>query len=327
MKYRKLGKTNFEVSEISIGTWQLGGGWGVAFNEKTAESILDAAAAQGINFVDTADVYNDGQSEIQIGKLLKKHGFRIYVASKAGRGLNPHTAAGYTPANVQGFIENSLRRLKLDCLDLIQLHCPPTEVYYEPELFFALERMKEKGLIRHYGVSVKKVEEALKAMDYPGLATVQIIFNMFRQRPAENFFKKAAEKNVGIIVRLPLASGLLTGNYKIDTVFNPNDHRFNNREGQISEKGETFSGVNYELGLKAVDELKALFPKRGLAEAALKFILMHNEVSCVIPGASRASQIESNAKVSDAAELSEAEMKAVRDIYDKYIRNPVHYLW
>ena len=327
MKYRKLGKTGYEVSEISLGTWQLGGTWGLDFNERTAEDVLAAAVNCGVNFFDTADVYNDGRSEIAIGKFLKKHRDRIYVATKAGRKLAPHTAAGYTPSNIQNFIEDSLKRLQLDCLDLIQLHCPPTDTYYEPELFFALDRMKEKGFIRHYGVSVERVEEALKAMDYPGVATIQIIFNMFRLRPSELFFQAAADKNVGIIVRVPLASGLLTGKYTADTSFNPNDHRFFNREGQSFDKGETFSGVHYELGLQAVDELKRAFPNRELADVALKFILMHSEVSCVIPGASNANQIAGNIKASDMPGLTDSEMNIIKHIYDQRVKNPVHYLW
>ena len=327
MKYRKLGKTGFEVSEISLGTWQLGGVWGLDFNERTAEEVLMASVENGVNFFDTADVYNDGQSEIAIGKFLQKHRDRIYVATKAGRKLTPHTAAGYTPSNIQKFIEDSLKRLQLDCLDLVQLHCPPTETYYEPELFFALDKMKEKGLISHYGVSVERVEEAFKAMDYPGVATVQIIFNMFRLRPSDSFFQAAAEKDVGIIVRVPLASGLLAGKYKADTVFNKNDHRFNNREGQFFDKGETFSGVRYELGLKAIDELKLAFPNRELADIALKFILMHSEVSCVIPGASKANQIVQNIKASDMPGLTDSEMNAIQQIYTRHIKNPVHYLW
>jgi len=327
MRYRKLGKTGFKVSEISLGTWQLGGVWGLDFNEKTAGDVLEASVDNGVNFFDTADVYNDGQSEIAVGKFLKKHREKIYVASKAGRKLDPHTAAGYTPANIRKFIEDSLKRLDIDCMDLLQLHCPPTDTYYEPELFFALDKMKAEGLIRQYGVSVEKVEEALKAMDYEGVASVQIIFNMFRLRPSEVFFKTAAEKNVGVIVRVPLASGLLSGKYDSGTVFNENDHRFFNREGRYFDKGETFSGVGYELGLKAVDELKQAFAGRELAEVALKFVLMYNEVSCVIPGASRAAQISSNVKASDMPPLTSSEMEAVKKIYDKYLKNPVHYLW
>ena len=327
MKYRKLGKTGFEISEISLGTWQLGGIWGHDFNDKAAEDVLAAAVDNGVNFFDTADVYSDGLSETAIGKFLKKYKDKIFVATKSGRKLNPHTADGYTPANIQGFIEDSLKRLQVDCLDLLQLHCPPTEVYWNQELFSALDKMKEKGLLRHYGVSVEKVEEALKALDYPGVDTVQIIFNMFRLKPSETFFKEAAKKDVGIIVRVPLASGLLTGKYNADTTFNEKDHRFFNRDGQFFDKGETFSGVNYELGLKAVAELKQAFPNRELADVALKFVLMHDEVSCVIPGASRKEQIERNIKVSEMPALTEDEMKKIKNIYDQYIKESVHPLW
>jgi len=327
MKYRKLGKTGFEISEISLGTWQLGGTWGLDFNDKAAEDVLAAAVGRGINFFDTADVYSDGLSEAAVGKFLKKYKDKIYVGTKAGRRLNPHTADGYTPSNIQGFIEDSLKRLQVDCLDLLQLHCPPTEVYSNPEMFSALDKMKEKGLLRHYGVSVEKVEEALKALEYPGVDTVQIIFNMFRLKPSEVFFKEAAKKGVGIIVRVPLASGLLTGKYNADTSFNEKDHRSFNREGQFFDKGETFSGVNYELGLKAVEELKQAFPNRELADVALKFVLMHNEISCVIPGASRAGQIESNIKASEMPELTADEMITIKNIYDKYLKESVHNLW
>jgi len=327
MQYRKLGRTGFEISEISLGTWQLGGVWGLDFNDSAAEDVLAAAVEHGVNFFDTADVYSDGLSETAIGKFLKGRRDRIYVATKAGRKLDPHVASGYTPSNIQGFIEDSLKRLQLDCLDLLQLHCPPTETYRDAGLFSALDKMKEKGLIRHYGVSVEKVEEALMAIEYPGVETVQIIFNMFRLKPAEEFFKKAAEKNVGIIVRVPLASGLLTGKFNSNTEFNENDHRFFNREGQRFDKGETFSGVDYEAGLKAVAELSGSFPNRELADVALKYILEHDEVSCVIPGASRADQIERNVKSSDAPNLTQKEMDIIKGVYDKYIRKSVHHMW
>lgn len=327
MKYRRLGKTEFEISEISLGTWQLGGVWGMDFDFDSAEKVLETAVENGVNFFDTADIYNDGNSELAIGKFLKKHRDRIYVATKAGRGLDPHVAAGYTPQNIEKFVDDSLKRMQLDCLDLVQLHCPPTEVYYKPELFFALDKMKEKGKIRNYGVSVEKVEEAIKAMEYPGLATIQVIFNMFRQRPAEMLFDMAKKKDIGIIVRVPLASGLLTGKFSKDSAFNPNDHRFYNRDGSAFDKGETFAGVDYDRGLEAVEALKKAFPDRPLAEAALKYILMFDQVSCVIPGASKASQIERNIKTEDAKPLTKEEMDIVKKIYEEYIKNPVHYLW
>jgi aryl-alcohol dehydrogenase-like predicted oxidoreductase len=328
MNYRRLGKTGFEVSEVSLGTWQLGGKWGDDFSDKTAEEILNTAIDNGVNFIDTADGYNGGLSEKAIGRFLKKRSENIRVATKCGRRLNPHTAEGYNRENIRRFVEASLKNMDMEALDLIQLHCPPTEVYYKAEVFEALEELKAEGKILHYGVSVEKVEEALKAIEYPGLASVQIIFNMFRQKPAEEFFKAAKKRDVGIIVRVPLASGLLTGKMSKDTVFSQGDHRFFNRNGEAFDKGETFSGVNYELGLQAVEELKEVFgPKETLANIALRWILMFDEVSCIIPGASRADQVVSNIKASGIEALSQEEMNKVKEIYDKYIKNSVHHLW
>jgi len=270
MKYRTLGKTGFKVSEISLGTWQLGGRWGEKFSFNTAEEILNKAIEGGINFIDTADVYNEGQSEKAIGKFLKKVKERIYVATKAGRRLVPHNKEGYNRDNITRFVDDSLRNLDLEVIDLLQLHCPPAGVYSDPEVFGILDELVEKGKILNYGVSVEKVEEAIKAIEYPNVATVQIIYNMFRHKPAEEFFSKAKSKNVGIIVRVPLASGMLTGKFKKDTVFSEGDHRLYNREGQVFDKGETFSGVPYEVGLGAVEELKKIFPEGKLAEYALR---------------------------------------------------------
>lgn len=327
MKYRTLGKTGFRVTEISLGTWQLGGKWGERFNFDTAEEILNKAVEGGINFIDTADVYNEGQSEKAIGKFLKKVKDRIYVATKAGRRLIPHNKEGYNRENITKFIDDSLKNMDLEVIDLIQLHCPPTEVYYDPEVFGILDELANKGKILNYGVSVEKVEEALKAIEYPNVATIQIIYNMFRHKPAEKFFSQAKSKNVGIIARVPLASGMLTGKFKKDTVFSEGDHRFFNREGQVFDKGETFSGVPYEVGLEAVEELKNIFPEERLAEYALRWILMNDYVSCVIPGISRASQIENNIKTSDLPPLTDDQMEYVDKIYQKYIKNYVHNLW
>ena len=327
MKYRILGKTGFKVSEVSLGTWQLGGKWGEKFNWKTAESILYKAVETGINFIDTADVYNDGQSEIAIGKFIKKINKRIYVATKSGRKLNPHTAEGYNKKNITAFIDDSLKRLGVEAIDLIQLHCPPTEVYFRPEVFEFLDNLKEKGKIINYGVSVEKVEEALEAIKYPGMATVQIIYNMFRIKPSELFFSEASRKNVGIIVRVPLASGLLSGKYSKDTVFSRGDHRNFNREGKLFDKGETFSGVPYEVGLDAVEELKKIFPSDELSKYALRWILMDKNISCVIPGASNEAQVESNSATSDLPPIRDEQMGKVHKIYEKYIRKYVHHLW
>ncbi len=327
MKYRTLGKTGFNISEVSLGTWQLGGKWGESFSEKTAFEILERGFDQGINFIDTADVYNAGMSEQVIGRFIKSKKDRIYVATKSGRRLMPHNAAGYSVANIRDFIEDSLKNMDVETIDLLQLHCPPTDVYYRPELFIALDRMVEEGKLRHYGVSVERIEEALKAIEYPGVSTVQIIFNMFRQRPAQVFFEQAAKRNIGVIVRVPLASGLLTGKLSKDSTFGTEDHRFFNRDGQAFDKGETFSGVDYERGLAAVEELKSLFGTDKIAPFALRWILMFGAVSCIIPGASTPQQVDANAAVSEMPELTPQQMEAVEVVYEKYIKDPVHYCW
>lgn len=325
MKYRRLGKTGFEISEVSLGTWQLGGKWGQPFNEAEAERILLSAYDAGVNFIDTADVYNNGMSEKAIGKFLRSKKDKIYVATKAGRRLSPHTASGYNESNIRRFVEDSLKNMGIDKIDLLQLHCPPTDVYYHPEVFGALDKLKAEGKIQHYGVSVQRVEEAIKATTYEGVSTVQIIFNMFRLRPCELFFPIAKKNDVGVIVRVPLASGLLTGKFDANTEFGKDDHRYFNREGKTFDKGETFSGVNYNVGLKAVDELKEVFP--NLPESALRYILMFDEVSCVIPGASNADQATRNFAVSELAPISKDNMQKVREIYEKHIKDPVHYIW
>jgi aryl-alcohol dehydrogenase-like predicted oxidoreductase len=328
MKYRQLGKTGFKVSEISLGTWQVGGKWGSEFDEKNAEEIINTAIDNGINFIDTADVYSDGLSETAVGKVVRSRAGRIYVATKCGRQIVPHTNENYKPEVLQKYVEDSLARTGLEVIDIIQLHCPPTEVYYRPEIFGLFDRLKAQGKILNLGVSVEKVEEALKAIEYPNVSTVQIIFNLFRQRPVELFFREAARKNVGIIVRVPLASGLLTGLYNKETAFGTNDHRTFNRRGEKFDRGETFSGIDYELGLKAVSELKALFPgMKNLAPAALRWILVHKEVSCIIPGASRKDQVVSNLSVYDFPELTPEQVSAMNKIYAKYVKKEVHQLW
>lgn len=325
MKYRKLGKTNYKVSEISLGTWQLGGKWGEPFNKDVALETLQAACNSGINFFDTADVYQNGLSEKTIGEFIKTTKDKIYVVTKCGRKLNPHNTEGYNADNIIKFIDDSLSNMQLDSLDLVLLHCPPTDVFYKPEVFQCLDELKRKGKIFHYGVSVERIEEAIKALDYD-ISAVEIIFNMFRIKPRELFFKLAKEKNVGIIVRVPLASGLLTGKYTNKTLFGPNDHRTTNRNGERFSKGETFSGVDYETGIKAVDELKKTFGD-NIAGYALKWVLMHDAVSSVIPGASSPHQIISNVAASDIKDFSNEELKIVDNIYEKYIKNPTHYLW
>ena len=326
MKYRKFGNTNKMVSEIGLGTWQLGTKWGDPFNEEEGLRILDAANKEGITFIDTADVYNNGDSERTIGKYIKSHRNEFFITTKCGRKLNPHTASMYTPEAIEKYIDESRERLGVETLDLVLLHCPPTEVYKKKEIFDKLEELKKFGKISSYGVSIEKVEEGLMAMEY-GISAIEVIFNMFRLKPLEELLPKAKEKNIGIIVRVPLASGLLTGKYTKDTKFGENDHRTFNRDGKAFDKGETFSGVDYDLGLKAVEELKKVFKTDDLVPYALKWILMHDEVSVVIPGASRVEQVYSNNRVEDFTDLTENEMKAVLDIYNKYIRESVHNNW
>jgi len=320
MEKRILGKTGFEISEISLGTWQVGGKWGDKFNHANADRILNTAVDHGVNFIDTADVYGDGESEKAVGRLIHSRSERIIVATKCGRKLNPHVDEAYQPAVLRKFVEDSLKSMNLATLDLIQLHCPPTETFYRPEVFELFNDLKKEGKILNMGVSVEKVEEALKAIEYDNVTTIQIIFNMFRQRPASDFFQAAAKKNVGIIVRVPLASGLLTGKFTPSTVFNPDDHRAFNRHGEAFDKGETFAGIDYLKGLNAVEEIKKLFPADStLATVALKWILMFPEVSCIIPGASRPEQILSNLKASELPDLSKDQMEGIKQIYEQYI--------
>ena len=328
MQHRTLGKTGFSISEISLGTWQVGGKWGEPFSHATADRILNDAVDAGINFIDTADVYGDGESEKAVGRLVRSRPERVYVATKCGRHLQPHTADAYQPAALRGFVEDSLRNMGLETLDLVQLHCPPTAVYYRPEIFEVFDQLKEEGKILNLGVSVEKVEEGLKAIEYPNVTTVQVIFNMFRQRPAELLFKEAQRRNVGLIVRVPLASGLLTGKFSAQTTFAPDDHRNFNRDGEAFDKGETFSGVDYNTGLAAVEELKRLFPgQTSLAQQALRWILMFPEVSCIIPGASRPEQLASNLQTEEVPALSGEQMAAVREVYDRLVRPQVHQVW
>lgn len=328
MNYRRLGKTDFEISEIALGTWQVGGKWGSSFNDKTADKLINTAIDNGVNFIDTADVYENGLSETAVGRVVRSRSERIYVATKCGRHINPHINEGYQPKVLQKFVEDSLKRTGLETLDLIQLHCPPTEVFYRPEIFEMFDRLKEQGKILNLGVSVEKVEEGLKAIEFPNVTTVQIIFNLFRQRPSELFFKEALKRDIGIIARVPLASGLLTGKFNAETTFDAQDHRNFNRNGAAFDKGETFSGINYELGLKAVEELKALFPEAtNLAPIALQWILSFDEVSCIIPGASNESHVLSNLSVYDLPKLTYEKIAAMNEIYERYIKPEVHQLW
>jgi len=328
MKYRQLGSTGYEVSEIGFGAWAIGADWG-SVDDTTAMAALNAAVDAGVTFIDTADVYGDGRSERFVAQLVKERpDVDLVVATKAGRRLNPHVADGYTGANIEAFIDRSLVNLDTDSLDLLQLHCPPTDVYYRPEMFAALDDMKAKGKIKHYGVSVERVEEAMKAIEYPGVETVQIIFNMFRQRPAERFLDLAVAADIGVIVRVPLASGLLTGKMRADTEFAASDHRNYNRHGEAFDVGETFAGVDYATGLAAVDEIEALRPADStMAQFALKWILMHEGVSAAIPGAKNPTQAVANAAASDLSLLDAQTMEGVADIYRRSIQPQVHARW
>ncbi len=328
MQKRKLGKTGLEISPVSLGTWQVGGKWGEPFDHDRADAILNRAIDGGINFLDTADVYSDGLSEQAVGRVVRSRSERIYVATKCGRRLNPHEAAGYNEKNISEFVEGSLRRTGLDVLDLIQLHCPPPEVIRGDAAFEVLDRLKEAGKIRNYGVSVETVEEALAAVEKPGVATVQIIFNMMRLKPAEEFFAAAKERNVGIIARVPLASGLLTGKFTQDSSFGAGDHRNFNRNGEAFDRGETFSGVDFAQGLRLVDEeYVPLFGREELAQKALRWTLMFDAVSTVIPGASSTQQVESNLRAAELPPLSNEEMTRVKSIYDEHLRPLVHQHW
>ncbi len=328
MDINNFGKTRVSVKRIGLGTWQLGGVWGSIFDEKLAQEVLEEAENADVNFIDTADVYSGGLSETAIGKFLKGKRDKFFVASKCGRNIQPHVAEAYMPAILKTHIENSLKRLQIDCLDLIQLHCPPSEVYYRPEIFEMFETLKTEGKIKHLGVSVEKVEEGLKAIEYSNVVSVQIIFNMFRQRPAELFFEQCLKKNIAVIARVPLASGLLAGKFNSESTFEAEDHRFFNRKGERFDKGETFSGVPFEDGLKAVEELKAIFTDdKELAQWALQWILMHEAVSVVIPGASRPGQVNRNIISADFPKITEQKMLAVKQLYQKYFSNTIHQMW
>jgi aryl-alcohol dehydrogenase-like predicted oxidoreductase len=327
MQYRDLGRTGWKVASVSFGAWAIGGAWGQV---KDAESLaaLHRAVELGVNFFDTADVYGDGRSERLLAQLCRDHKDSLYIATKAGRRLDPHISSGYNRANLTAFVERSLKNLNKDALDLLQLHCPPTEVYYMPEVFGVLDDLVKAGKIRHYGVSVEKVEEALKAIEYPNVQSVQIIFNMFRHRPAELFFEQAQTRKVGILARVPLASGMLTGKLKQDTSFAHDDHRAYNRYGEEFDRGETFSGVDYKVGLQTVVELMAVCPAgMSMVQFALRWILMHEAVTCAIPGAKRPTQAEENAAAADLPRLSEETMAQVRSIYDRHVRELVHHYW
>jgi len=313
-----------KVSVVSFGAWPIGSDWGQV-DDKESYAALNRAVDLGVNFIDTADVYGDGRSEKLIGKLLKERKEEVFVATKAGQRLNPHVAEGYTLENIEAFVDRSMKNLQVDCLDLLQLHCPPTAVYYRPEVFSALDHLQSRGKIRNYGVSVEKVSEALKSIEYPNVQSVQIIFNMFRLRPTEEFFPKAKKQGVGTIARVPLASGLLTGKMTSSTTFPADDHRNYNLHGEAFDRGETFSGVDLDKGLAAVEELKRIVPDgMDLTQMALRWIVMFDAVTCSIPGAKQVHQVEDNMKAGGLPPLEDTTMSRIRAVYDRWIKEQVH---
>ncbi len=327
MNYRELGRTGWKVSEVSFGCWAIGGTWGKVDDSESLAS-LERALDLGVNFFDTADVYGDGHSEQLLAQLRRERKEPFYIATKAGRRLDPHTAGGYNRANLTAFVERSLKNLETDALDLLQLHCPPTEVFYMPEVFGVLDDLVKAGKLRYYGVSVEKVEEALKAIEFPNVQSVQIIFNIFRQRPADLFFEQAQKHKVGILARVPLSSGMLSGKFSRSSQFAADDHRQFNRHGESFDRGETFSGIDYETGLKAVEDLRPLVPAgMSMAQMALRWILMHPAVTCTIPGARHVAQVEENAAAANLAPLSNATMQQIQAIYREQIRPLVNHYW
>ncbi|MBK8046132.1 MAG: aldo/keto reductase [Anaerolineales bacterium] len=328
MKYRMLGRTGMNVAEISFGAWAIGGSWGEV-DDQQSMAALHKAVDVGVNFFDTADVYGDGRSEKLIAQLRRERpGETIYVATKAGRRLDPHTADGYNAANLTAFVDRSLQYLEMDALDLVQLHCPPSAVYDRPEVFEALDNLQAQGKIKHYGVSVEKVTEAIKAIQYPNVKTVQIIFNIFRQKPIDAFLREAGAKHVGVLARVPLASGLLTGKITRDTEFAADDHRNFNRYGQAFDVGETFSGVDLDAAFNALDGIAPMVPPGWtMAQFALRWILMFDAVTCAIPGAKRPEQVVDNAAAADMPPIDQDVMESTRVIYDTYIKPSVHTRW
>lgn len=327
MRYRSFGSTGWNISSVSLGTWPFGGSWG-AVDDAQAMSTLNRALDLGVNFFDTADVYGDGRSERLLGELRKSRKEPFYIATKAGLRLDPHTAEGYNRENLSAFVDRSLRNLGVEAIDLLQLHSPPTDVYYRPEVFAILEDLVRAGKIRHCGISVNRVEEGLIALEHPVIRSVQIVYNIFRQRPADLFFAEARRRKVGILARLPLSSGLLSGKLTRDTRFAADDHRHYNRFGEHFDRGETFSGVDYDAALEAVRRLTPLVPRNAtMAQWSLRWILMNDAVSCVIPGARRPEQIEENAVAADLDPLPPEILARVREIYDSGIKGLVHSRW
>jgi aryl-alcohol dehydrogenase-like predicted oxidoreductase len=328
MRYRPLGRTGMSVSTISFGAWAIGGSWGDVDDEASMRA-LHAAIDSGVNFIDTADVYGDGRSEQLIARLRReRRGETIYIATKAGRRLPTQTPESYSRENLTAWVDRSLSNLETDAIDLLQLHCPPSAVFSDDRVYSLLDELVAAGKVRHYGVSVERIDEALAAIRHRGVETVQIIFNIFRPRPAEEFLPAAKAGDVGVLARVPLASGLLTGKLTRESTFAADDHRAFNRNGEAFDKGETFSGVPYEVGLQTVEDLKAVVPAgMSLTQFALRWILMFDGVTCAIPGARTPEQARANAAAADFPALDETTMAAVRRIYDERVRGLVHSLW
>ncbi|MES2935375.1 MAG: aldo/keto reductase [Pseudomonadota bacterium] len=327
MQYRELGRTGWKVSTVSFGSWAIGGTWGDVSDDES-RLALHKALDSGVNFFDTADVYGDGRSERLLAQLRKERSDPFYIATKAGRRLNPHTAGGYNRENLTAFVERSLQNLNTDALDLLQLHCPPAEVYYMPEVFGVLDDLVKAGKLRHYGVSVERVEEALKAIEFPEVQSVQIVYNIFRQRPQDLFFAEALRRKVGILARLPLSSGMLSGKFSATSTFAADDHRQFNRHGEAFDRGETFSGLDYQTGLQAVEALRALVPGgMSMAQLALRWILMAPAVTCVLAGAKRADQVTENVAAADLPVLSNATLQGINALYAALVKPHVHHNW
>ena len=327
MKYRKFGSLDWNVSEIGLGCWQIGADWGEVREDK-AKEVLKSSFENGVNFFDTADVYGMGRSEKFVGEFIKSLSERIYVATKAGRQINPHVAEGYYNKELmESYVDQSLSNLNVETIDLLQMHCPPTEVYSSDHTFDMLDHLVSKGKIQHYGFSVQTVDEALACIKRPNTKSIQVIFNIFRQKPAEKLFEIAKEKKVAIIVRVPLASGLLTGKFSKDSSFAPDDHRNYNINGEAFDVGETFSGVNFNKALDAVEDLKNILPTDiTLSQLSLRWILMHDAVSVVIPGAKNKDHVNLNTSSSNINEISSL-MEKISNIYTEYFFDDVHHRW
>ena len=326
MKFRKFSNIGWQVSEIGLGCWGLGGNWDDV-TDGEANKVLKKSLDQGINFFDTSDVYGDGRSEKFISKILKSTSEKIFVATKTGQRIKPYIPEGYNFKTIEKFINRSLKNLDVEQIDLLQLHCPPKELCSKRELYEMMDEFKKIGKIAHYGVSVFNLSEAMSAVKFPNVKSIQLVFNIFRQKPSEIFFKEAKKREVAIIARGSLASGLLTGIISKNTKFNSNDHRNYNFKGKSFDIGDTFSGVNFKKGLEAVEKLKRLLPDNfNLIDLALKWVLMHDEVSVVIPGATNTLQVEMNTKASKLENISEI-MPEIQSIYENLIKPEVHSKW